>query len=118
MPRISAETLIELAIQTLKTEVRDNVGSDGRYPLAMTINALETARHEIMCEPEAATWALLDELYDDGEGSLAELAKDIRTGTITDDTHPQLRGRLEKQLIAELEVRNPKALKARAHSAE
>ncbi len=118
MPRISAETLIELAIQTLKTEVRDNLASAGRYPLAMTINALETARREIMCEPEAATWALLDNLYDDGEGSLKELAKDIRSGTITDETHPQLRERLEKHLIAELEVRNPRALKARAQTAE
>ncbi|MEM8971662.1 MAG: DUF6285 domain-containing protein [Pseudomonadota bacterium] len=118
MPKIAAETLIELAIQTLKTEVRDLVGSDGRYPLAMTVNALETARREIMCEPEAATWALLDELYDDGDGSLKELAKDIRAGTITDETHPQLRERLEKQLIAELEVRNPRALKARAQASE
>lgn len=118
MPRISAETLIELAIQTLRTDVRDNLSGEGRYPLAMTINALETARREIMCEPEAATWALLDEIYDDGEGSLKELAKDIRAGTITDDTHPQLRARLEKHLIAELEVRNPRALKGRAHDAE
>ncbi len=118
MPKIAAETLIELAIQTLKTEVRDHVGSDRRYPLAMTINALETARREILCEPEAATWALLDDLYDDGEGSLKELAKDIRTGTINDESHPQLRERLEKHLIAELEVRNPRALKARAQASE
>lgn len=118
MPRISAETLIELAVQTLKTDVRDHVGGDGRYPLAMAINALETARREILCEPEAATWALLDELYDDGEGSLKELAKDIRAGTISDETHPHLRARLEKHLVAELEVRNPRALRARAPTAE
>ncbi|MEM6496900.1 MAG: DUF6285 domain-containing protein [Pseudomonadota bacterium] len=118
MPKIAAETLIELAIQTLKTEVRDHVGADGRYPLAMSVNALETARREILCEPEAATWALLDDLYDDGEGSLKELAKDIRVGTINDESHPQLRERLEKHLIAELEVRNPGALKARAQASE
>ena len=118
MPRISAETLIKLAIQTLKTDVRDNLRGAGRYPLAMTINALEIARREIICEPEATTWALLDEIYDDGEGNLKALAEDIRAGTITDDTHPQLRARLEKHLIAEVEVRNPRALKGRAHVAE
>ncbi len=119
MRRISAPTLIELAIKTLKSEIQPHAGLAGgqRYALAMTVRALETARREILAEPEAAHWRLLDTIYDDGEGSMAGLARDIRSAKVSDQTHGQLRHELERLLVAELEVRNPAALKARRSDA-
>lgn len=116
MRRINAPSLIELAIDTLKSEIQSqkSLASPQRYALAMVLNALATARAEIISEPEAAEWQLLDYIYDDGEGSMKQLAKDIRTKAVSDKTHADLRQRLETLLVAELEVRNPAVLKQRA----
>lgn len=114
MRKISAESLIDLAIATLRSEIQPAIPSDKRYALAMTIRALDVARREVLGEPEAEAWALLDDIYDDGEGSLAMLSSDIRAGKITDETHPSLREGLERLLVGELGIRNPAALKARA----
>lgn len=115
MRRIHAPTLIELATETLRNEIQPIKSLDGsqRYALAMAISALRIARSEVISEPDAAQWQLLDGIYDDGEGSMKQLARDIRANTINEETHPDLRQRLEKLLIAELEVRNPAALKQR-----
>ena len=114
MPRINAQSLIELALATLRTEIQPSVPKEKRYALAMTLNALEIARREILADPEAGQWALLDKLIDDGEGTMADLARDIRTGTINDQNHDDLPAVLTRHLVAELEVRNPAALAARA----
>lgn len=115
MRRIHAPTLIELSIETLRSEIQSDRSLSGsqRYALAMALNALGIARSEVLSEPDAAQWELLDYLYDDGEGSMAELARDIRAKKISDETHSDLRQRLERLLVAELEVRNPAALKQR-----
>ena len=114
--RIHAPTLIELSIATLKDEIQPqaSLGGRQRYALAMTVNALTIARMELLGEPEAAHWQLLDAIYDDGEGSMRQLAADIRSKAVSDATHEDLRKRLETLLVAELEVRNPAALKQRA----
>ena len=116
MRRIHAPTLIDLSIETLKSEIQTMKSLDGgqRYALAMTINALNIARGEIISEPDAAQWQLLDHIYNDGEGTMKQLARDIRTKSVSDETHPDLRQRLETLLVAELEVRNPAYLKRRA----
>jgi enoyl-CoA hydratase/carnithine racemase len=115
MKRINASNLIELAIETLKQDIQGqrSLGAGERYKLAMVIRALEIARGEIISEPEAAQWQLLDDIYDDGNGTLERLARDIRQKTVSDKTHEGLRRGLEQILIAELETRNPGALKAR-----
>ena len=116
MRRIHAPTLIELSIQALKNDIQAQKSLDGgqRYALAMAINALNIARAEIISEPDAAQWQILDYIYDDGEGSMKQLAQDIRSKNISEESHPDLRQRLETLLVAELEVRNPAALKKRA----
>jgi hypothetical protein len=113
MRRINAESLIELAVNTLQTEIRPAIAPEARYALAMTVAALETARRELLSDSDAAQWTLLDYVYDDGEGTLDQLTKDITSGTVSDATHAELRQRLEHLLVAELEVRNPRALKGR-----
>ena len=115
MRRIHAPTLVELSIDTLQkeTQTQKSLGGSQRYALAMAINALNIARMEMLGEPDAAQWHLLDQIYTDGEGSMKQLASDIRAKT-NDETHPDLRRQLETLLVAELEVRNPVALKRRA----
>lgn len=113
MRRIGSESLLALAIKTLRTEIQPVLPAERRYELAMTVRALEIARREIQAESDAATWQLLDTIYDDGEGTLDMLSADIRTGKVSDETHPELRGLLERFLLSELEIRNPRALKQR-----
>ena len=79
----------------------------------MTISALEIARHEWLNDPESTQLEMLDAIYEDGDGSLDKLSQDIRNGTINDQSQPELRQLLERLLVAELEVRNPQALKQR-----
>lgn len=116
MRRINAASLIDLSIETLRTEIQGqkSLAPAQRYALAMVINALGTAKSEIISEPEAAQWQLLDHIYTDGEGSMQQLAADIRSKTVSDETHSDLRQRLETLLVAELEGRNPATLKRRA----
>jgi len=110
--RIAAESLIELAARALRDELAPSLPRDKRYLAAMAASALDIARREILTDGEGAHWALLDALYDDGEGSLRQLAGDIRSGKFSDKSHPDLAARLRKLLVAELEVRNPRHLKA------
>ncbi|MGI9521733.1 MAG: DUF6285 domain-containing protein [Hyphomicrobiaceae bacterium] len=116
MKKVSAETLLELVLQSLNCEVRPALAPEARYELAMCMRALEMARRELQCEPEAGQWDLLDYAYDDGEGTMPALAADILAGKINDETHPDLRLRLERLLLSELEVRNPRAIRSRGTS--
>ena len=111
--RIAAETLIELAIKTLKTELQPALSGDQRYIVAMIANALDIARREIITDGETAHWKLLDDIYPEGEGTMKQLAADIRSGKVNAQANPGLARRLRAVVIEELTVRNPRFLKAR-----
>ena len=111
--RITPESLIELAVTTLRREIAPKLDGDARYQAAMIANALEIARRSIMIDGEEARFAILDKLYDDGEGSLADLARDIRSGRIATSTRPDLPAMLRRLLVEEIEVRNPRFLEGR-----
>lgn len=108
-----ASALIDLAIATLKTEINPALPAEKRYAAAMVANALEIARREIDTAEDAAELTLLDAFYEDGDGTLGQLAKDLRTGEFGEKTHPDIAQRLSSHLTAELKVRNPRYLKAR-----
>ena len=108
-----ASALLDLAIETLKTEINPALPAEKRYAAAMVVNALEIARREIDSAEDAAELALLDAFYEDGDGTLAQLAKDLRAGEFSGATHPDIAQRLSAHLVAELKVRNPRALQAR-----
>lgn len=105
--RIGAETLLELAIETLRSEIAPTLQGSRRYEMAMVLNALEIARRDIGADAEAPAWALLDDLYEPGEGSLAQLALDIRSGSVSEAKNPDLGKRLLTLLEAELALTNP-----------
>lgn len=109
--RIAAETLIEIAAKTVRDELAPSLPPDKRYIAAMVAKALDIARREILTDGDGAPWALLDRLYDDGEGSMQQLARDIRAGKFSDRSHPTLAADLRKLIVAELAVRNPQFLK-------
>ena len=110
--KLGADALLDLVTESLKTEIGPAVPADKRYLVAMLANAVEIARREIQGEAEAAEFALLDSIYDEGEGTMVRLAADIRKGTVADEKFPDLRRRLREQVIAELSVRNPRFLKS------
>lgn len=111
--KLGAEALLDLVAEVLREEIAPVLPAEKRYAAAMMANALDIARREILGEAEVAEFQLLDAVYDDGDGTMARLAKDIRSGTVTATTHPDLVRLLRAELIAELKVRNPKALAGR-----
>lgn len=112
--RIDADALLDLATELLRAEVLPALAAEQRYAGAMIANALEIARRDLAEEVEAAEWALLDSLYEEGEGSTAQLARDIRAGTLPEGNKARgLADALRTLLIAELRVRNPRFLASR-----
>lgn len=111
--RISAESLIELAVETLRGELQPNLTSEQRYTAAMIANSLEIARREILTDGETARWELLDDVYPDGNGDMKQLAIDIRSGKVNVAKTPDLHQRLRAILVEELRIRNPRFLKSR-----
>jgi hypothetical protein len=111
--RLTPETLIALAAETMKSELLPSLPADKRYAAAMVINALDIARRGITTTDEAPLFALLDTTYDDGDGTTADLARDIRAGKVTEATHPGLHTKLRALVVAELKVRNPRFLRSR-----
>ncbi len=111
--RLNAETLIALAADTLKSEIVPGLAPEQRYAAAMIVRALDVARREITTADDAALWAILDQVYDDGDGNARRLAADVRSGKVNEVTHPGLAQKLRATLIAELKVRNPRFLRSR-----
>lgn len=111
--RLGAEALLDLVQDVFKSEIAPALPADKRYLAAMIGNALEISRRELAVEEEALTFSLLDAFYEDGDGTMAELARDIRSRQINDETNPDLRARLKAHLVNELNVRNPRFLASR-----
>jgi hypothetical protein len=111
--RLDAEALLDLVVEAFRSEIAPCLPADKRYLAAMMTNALEICRRELAVEDEALAFQLLDRFYEDGDGSMAELSRDIRSGEINDQTHPDLISRLEAHLSRELDVRNPGFLASR-----
>lgn len=113
--KLGPDALLDLAIDMLKTDIAPVLPAEKRYASAMIVNALEIARRAIAGEDEIADFALLDAIYDDGDGTMKRLATDIRAGQVDTKNHPDLLQMLKAQLISELKVRNPRALKSRGN---
>lgn len=111
--RLSADTLIEIALETLKRDILADAAPEKRFAGAMIASALEIARREITSDAESPQWKLLDKLYDDGEGSLEQLARDLRAGKIDEKKHKTLAEDLRQLVIAELAIANPRFLESR-----
>ncbi|MGE0768316.1 MAG: DUF6285 domain-containing protein [Hyphomicrobiaceae bacterium] len=111
--KLGAQALLDLVAEAFKTEIGPALPPDKRYLAAMLGNAIEISRRELAVEEEALAFRLLDYVYDDGDGTLPQLARDIRSGAVNDATHPELRARLKAHLVDELKVRNPRFLSGR-----
>ena len=111
--KFTPETLLALATESLKADLLPSLPADKRYAAAMIINALDIARRGITTTDDAPLFALLDTVYDDGDGTSADLARDIRSGKVSEATHPGLGLKLRALVVAELKVRNPRFLRSR-----
>jgi hypothetical protein len=111
--KLGAEALLDLVAEAFKAEVAPSLPPEKRYLAAMIGNALDVSRREMAQEDEALAFQLLDHFYEDGDGTLAQLARDIRARKVSEATHPDLRARLKAHLANELKVRNPRFLASR-----
>ena len=116
--RISAEALLALAVTTLREEIAPHLPAEQRYAAAMVGKALEIASREIVTDAEAPLWRILDQVYDDGDGSAEQLARDIRLATVSERTRSGLGHELLALLEAELAIVNPRFLAARKPSTD
>lgn len=111
--KLGAEALLDVVQEAIKAEIGPVLPPDKRYLAAMIANALDIARREIAVEAEALEFQLLDRFYEDGDGTMRQLAADIRAGTVAEASYPDLHAHLKTHLAAELKVRNPRFLTSR-----
>lgn len=111
--RIGPDHLLEIAAATVREELAAALPADKRYAAAMVANAIDIVRRMLPGEAEGAEWTLLDRFYDEGEGTMRQLADDIRAGSLPDDKAKVLPGALRTCLIEELRAKNPRFLKSR-----
>jgi hypothetical protein len=107
------ESLIALAASVLRDDVVAELAPETRQRCLDVIKALEIAGRQVADAGDESLWKLLDRVYDDGEGSAAQLARDIRAGAVNDKETEGLRDALRRIVIAELKVRNPAMLSSR-----
>lgn len=111
--KLGAEALLDLVQEMIRVEIAPVLPPEKRYAAAMIANALDIARREIANEAESLEFKLLDSIYEDGDGTLRQLAADIRAGTVAETGYEDLRARLKAHLVGELAVRNPRFLSQR-----
>lgn len=100
-----AEDFVALAIETLETECGPALSPEARSRLMAVIAALRIAERAIRAsESEQPHWALLDEVYDDGDGTLDDLARDIRSGKVSVRSRPSLAKDLRRMVEAEIAI--------------
>lgn len=107
------ESLIALAAAVLRDDVIADLAPEKRQRCLDAISALEIAGRQVADAGDENLWKLLDRVYDDGEGSAAQLGRDIRAGAVNDKETQGLREALRRIVVAELKVRNPAFLVSR-----
>lgn len=107
--RQKAAALLDVSLATYREEIQPDLPSDKSYMAAMVANAIGIAQRRLSADDPAET--LLSAL--DVE-TLGNLARDIRSGAINDETHEALAEKLLDYLTAELQITNPRFLKRRA----
>lgn len=105
------QRLLEVTLTTYAQDIQPSVPEGKRYVAAMVANALQIARRRMKAEDPAA--ALLERLRDGSDIAFADLAQDIRTGRVSDSTHPGLAALLLEYVAAELTIANPRFLERR-----
>lgn len=107
------KSLIALATAVLRDDVLADLAPEKRRRCLDVIAALEIAGRQVADAGDESLWKLLDQVYDDGEGSAAQLARDIRAGAVNDRETQGLREALKRIVVAEVKVRNPAFLTSR-----
>lgn len=103
-----AKDLLEIAVATYTEELAPALAKDKRYVGAMVASALGAARRRLG-QPDPAE-ALLQTL---GSSDMKTLAKSIRSGDVSDQSHNGLGEALLAYVEAELAITNPKFLEWR-----
>ncbi|MBT3559178.1 MAG: hypothetical protein HN644_08560 [Rhodospirillales bacterium] len=100
-----SEGLRQIAQETRASETSPQ---NERYVAAMIDNAMAIAERQDAGTEQIAEQALLHTIYGKETGAdWPQLADDLRSGTISEDTHPQLLKHLIATVQQELAISNP-----------
>jgi len=101
--------ILLIARETFVTDILPFLPNEKRYTAAMIANAMAICRRQISGTEPCAERALLDAVYGkESKKTFAEFASDLRSGTISEITHPALPDQMMAALRIELTVSNPK----------
>lgn len=103
-----AKALLDIARQTYADEIAPGLPKEKRYVGAMVASALGVAQRRLEHADPAVQ--LLENLE---ASDMKDLAKSIRSGQISDETHERLPTELMNYIEAELAITNPKFLQRR-----
>jgi pantoate kinase len=108
-PAQKATDLLDIAVTTYLEEIAPALPKEKRYVGAMVANALGAAHRRLTHgDPDAA---LVETL---GTDDMKSLAKSIRAGETSDQTHEGISQALMAYLEAQLTITNPKFLQRRS----
>lgn len=110
-PHDKARAFLHIARETYRQEIAPGLAKEKRYAGAMVASALAVAQRRLELADPAH-----DLLEATGAKDMDTLAKAIRSGEITDETHGTLATDLLAYVEAELAITNPKFLERRKKS--
>jgi len=110
-PAQKARVFLDIARRTYSDEIAPGLAKEKRYVGAMVASALGVARRRLEHADPAAR--LLENL---GASDMKGLAKSIRSGNVSDETHERLADELMTYIEAELAITKPKFLERRKKS--
>ncbi len=103
------QELLEIAREAFVADILPQVSPDKRYLAAMIGNAMAIAQRQSAGVEDRAEQELLHAVYGhDSDANWQQFADDLRSGTISEQTHPQLLDDMINALRQELSVSNPK----------
>ncbi len=101
--------LLRIASEALTEEILPHVPHDKRYMTAMIVNAIAIAARQMAAKDDDHTGRLLNTVYGEySDTSWDQLADDLRSGAISEESHPNLLDHLITSVRAELAVSNPR----------
>lgn len=110
-PVLKARAFLDIARETYRQEITPGLPKKKRYAGAMVASALAVAQRRLEHADPAH-----DLLEATGANDMETLAKAIRSGEKTDETHKSLASDLMTYIEAELAITNPKFLEHRKTS--
>ena len=108
-PSQTSRQLLEIAMKTYRSEILDGLEGSNRYVGAMIANAIDIAARGLAADDPDQHLSDLQQ----GDFDADALAKALRSGEVSEQSHAGLRDTLVANVRARLAINNPRFLKSR-----